>query len=1503
MSNDQYNADDVVDRPIDLSTMPHDEEIPMDAYLQHDVHELSESERNDFSLLEAIGNLTPGQLLEEPEFMNQPVYDEAQVETPISKYLLDQIAHIDAEAKAKNPDAKDIDLNTPFPKNTQTQWFAEFNKAAFESGNGGYKLISKPNGYFYKGDEDPHKALEQFGIPAEKLVEYAGHFQMSFFGSTRARTKNNNSNDRGFKSYVMHLKDPTDPKSLQILQEVHNAKQNLIQQKLDKSYDLKKAVEFISAKADSIVAEETNKTGTPPFVGSANRLFLSPAALYAELNEKAPEIKGLYSIQPLDIKGNKVTYTGYSEGLESYFEDDLKICKIVTKNPQKMSQEALEHLITEKLELNTSNEHVAGVPSDALIQQINASPEDAPPIYDAADQPGSPEKPAKTDALTSEVGNNTSPQFFTNPKTKNMDKDVGEPDGDQSHFNRRKSKQAEEEPATLAKMALEALTKAASVTLAAVLALAKLIMQTLMALLAVLARGVTGNYPNGSLIPDNPLLTFNNVLNRKNQTNQLSDEVALTKDLSLKDAANDITSALDADVANDLKLSKEYELSEVKPFDKIELSKEALSRLSIEERARLDNDVKAIFDDLNDQDKVEYLKQINIKAEHGFAESLNSKLSEPLIYDERFGVLLASSDRVSYEGAQYGVVSAAVVAGTLTYAIAKENDQGQYDIKFAKANDLTLEEHNAYNFDNFSNLRNHVHELLAINFEDQLGKIEKLAVVDRNDLKGDEISIEELNNRTNFISFDKLGFDTSSIPVSELIANNPALTTELYYSLPQLHHDKSGELNASGMQNSHPFFGRLLDINDQVDGRIGNGDISIRGSIVGAYETESDLYYQVMHDNQFYSLKAEDTTLVRPNGGDLTEDQMDLMNSKSFEGKEFRKIGIPVDHQASSHKIPLLSRLDEKGFDKSFQFESTNKVILSGGFNTGVVPLEKNENGEYVGSGRLISLKGYDGEPVHFVSVGETINPKDGMKRSLAFEVSNTLTGIKPLSADKSRLVQLNLDDPAIQVKTAGVSNEELKTFARKAREVYENGALRRVANVVAHFANEAKDELLHKKDGPIAIAKEAYVINKVAMGVLQEAAGLTATVANKDIGLDANLSQSTFSADAINKIIENPESRVQVPSQTEQRANPLDIVTYAMTFNSVPVDHNHSLGEILSLNEHTKTLLDPIADMATPTETPIDAPAVYESVHSDVELPAVVVEGVEPVSVAPTIDEPVPVQSDVDLPAVVVEGVEPVSVAPTIDEPVVYEPEQSDVELPANEPEVSIELPSDLALVHDQAKDLAIFAYAYSGGEAAHVADNLQVLELLSEKARLAESYETLKMEAKNVDEMLKSVGLVNPENLSLSEIEYVKTAISSEGLAIHLSNLRDSVDDFAVDYVDHIGSLNKHLTTFSREIEFDNLDEHSVSTVNDLRDLIKYEIHSTVDGVNDVQTLVGKMEFITQNTPDSIQTLMPEFQTRSNELLMQKVAEFDKSVGAQPNANALDNAKNHDSSLDNSY
>lgn len=1366
------------------------------------LNSLDADEADDLAALNALASLEINNPGSPPDhILNAPILDDSEEPaTPIQNFLMQKIDEYNAEEKKKYPNRKDNGLNTPVPKFTQTNWFADFNQQMRASNEPESIIISKLNGFFYTGEDTPEKALADFGIEPEKIQDFADHFQMVYFGNTRSRTKNNNKNENGFKSFVLQLKNPKDPNSQAVLKEVEAAKRAAVMAKIEKSYDLQKATEHLIAKAPNIIAEEVNKTGVQPFVGSQDQLFLNASAVRAEVRDKIPEIDGLYNIEPLDVKGNKVTYTGFSESLDSYFEDELKICKITTKDSTLLTQDELERIISERLSFDKG--HLAAVPQDAMIQQLDeVKPDESveknnkEETLDSVDQDKS-EKPVKK-------------------KQDGKDRDFEEQDS--RNFNRKKNSEQPEETTPLAKAALEAATKLTQAALTAIIALAILIAQMIMALIKRILNINGGPDHVAGNVVDTPWANFKNTLRDIGKPRQLVTDVENTKDISLEDQAKDLVEALDVELGNEkaLKadLTSELDLAEVKPLDKFALAKDGLEKINQDVLNRLDADAENFLSSMSEQDKKDYLSKISVPALHQFDENLPAKLSDPLQYDLRHGVLLARNDGVDYEGKTMGVLAAYDVGGRLYYALASENANGEYDVHIAEANLLKLKEHNAFKFDNVENLISQVDQKIAEALGVDADKVESIPVLDRDNLTGSEISIAELYTKTDFVKPEQLGLDTSAIPVEDLLKNNKPYENDLYYSIPQLHHDKTGDLDNQGKHNAHGFYGHLLDINDQIECVLPNSSVPLKGSIAGAYTADHDLYYQVYQDNQFYSIKADEISLIKRNGGDLTDKQIELLKSDTTEGKDFKRGSIPVIHESIAKTIPLLSQKDPDGFDKSYQQVFDNSIIKQGMSNIGVQPLVLDDDGKHVGAGRLISMKQYSGSKSVYVSLGETIDPVNGAKKIVAVEVNNTLGGIKPLTTNKNKLVQLNLDDPDVKIEAAGFTNESLRSFVDKARQIYEKGAFRKQATLAARYIKDAGHAFAQGNESK-EIAKEYHLQNKIALGLLEaEAKGINAQP-QVELGLNANLANMSVDTSTIQQAINQPFSRMAVPSQVAIESNPKDLVYQSLALATTVKDAN--------VNE----LIDNVA-YSTLGDTSIE-PKLNEIEFNNNPLVNLKVD--------PALEEPVVVSQ------------------PEVTTPQAQEHSQKSIDDLVKQFQ---DLPVD-SPIHK----IADFAISYAAGRAI-LGDQSDSLDVLSAKDAIDQRYEKLnEMASTFKTELSDSI------EATLATRDPSDPANTNNQLGIIHNQLKvDGVQSFALDYLmedrldikaeqrEHLEHFAQKLSELSNGIDHANLEKHEVELLESIKDAVSQKIEEQIAKYESTDRLLYAMDrirYMGENTTD---------------------------------------------------
>lgn len=1379
MSNPSDNLDNfqVLESNIDYHDapppIPFDQSIPFDE-LGIDRYGISPEEAEDLAALNAFASLSDQALENPPEhLLTSPIIDDDNEPlTPIQQFLLQKIEAFNAEEAEKDPNRKFKGLETPVPKFTQTNWFAEFNQQQRANENAESILISKLNGYFYTGEDTPEKALSDFGIEADKAKDYAEHFQMAYFGNTRSRTKNNNKNDIGFKSFVLQLKNPSDPASQAILKEVTAAKYAAVMAKIEKSYDLQKATDHLVAKAPSIIAEEQAKTGAQPFVGSPERLFLNPSAVRAELNAKIPEINGMFNIEPLDVKGNKATYTGYSESLDSYFEDELKICKVTTKDPNRLSQVELEKIIGERLSLDMG--HLAAVTESAFVQQMDE-------VKPAEDGKAKVNKQSKENAAED---NDLEDQAANNKNYKGKEKE----NSNERPFDRKKQPEQPEESTSLAKAALDAATKLSEAALTAIIALAKLIAQMIMKLIQAVL-GINGNHNSLSgNLADTPWAQFTDSIKKIGMNKKLVHEAENTKDISPEAQANDLTAALDDELGLDkglgANLQSELQLAEVKPLDKVALAKDTLAKINQDVLQRLDKDSDNLLSSMSDEDKKAYLDKISVPALHKFDENLSAKLSDPLHLDLRHGVLLARNDAVDYEGTTMGVLAAYDVGGKLYYALANENDKGEYDVKISEASLLTLKEHNAFKFDNIANLTDQVNHSIAETLGIDADKVEQISILDRDNLTGAEISIAELYTKTDFIKPEQLGLDTASVSVEDLLKSNKEYESDLYFSLPQLHHDKTGDLKSTGKDNAHGFYGRLLDVNDEIECILPNSSVPLKGAIAGAYSADNDLYYQVFKDNQFYSIKAEDITLVKRNGGELTDEQIALLkDEKSPEAKLFKQGSMPVIHEKAAIPVKLLAQNDENGFAKSFQSIFDNNIIKQGFSNIGIQPLVRDDNGNPSGAGRLISMRQYSGDKKVYMSLGETVDPQNGAKKVVAVEVNNTLVGVKPLSAANNKFVQLNMDDPDIKIEAAGFTNQNLKSFIDKARQIYEQGSFRRQATIASHYISEASRAFAQGNESQ-EIAKEYYLQNKVALGLLEQEAKNINAKPHVELGLNANLANMTVDASSIKNAVDEPESRNAVPSQAVIDSNSPDLISNSFAASAPAnnaTDLNHMIDQVAysTLGESFKV-------------------PNFSNIEIDNPLMNLVVDST--LTAAPS--------------------------EPQIIELAAQEPQEQTLAAPTKSVDSLVDefknLPEDSPIYK-----LADLALSYTAGKAL-VGDQSEALGFLSAKASLdqrAEKLDGLVSELK--DELSNTIVNNSLHKENANEFGLLNQALSLDGSkSFLLDTMLDDRIDIKVEQGELLDAFIKKLSDLSSNINPSDLNQNEAQLLSDIKESVAKSI-----------------------------------------------------------------------------
>lgn len=1105
-------------------------------------------------------------------------------------------------------------------KNQKSGWFAEFNESTKDK-SPETAIFCKPNSLFYVDSDSISDALTQSGLSNERALALQDKFDFVFIGNTSTRSKqaNDKANSKGLKTYVLGLKDPLAPDATEIFNEFKAARDQHIKMELENSKTLDAAVAEVVNNKELI----TSSVKGPRFYGTEDKLFLNNSATRSFL-DTIPGLKGQYAVFPIKHESNKVQYLGDAPKMDSFFSDNIELCEVKALKDGKFSQEELEKKVTEALDGHQG--HVMRTPQSSFTKQNE--------ITDA-------EKIAEKDNVDS-----------THPKTEKGKRENSE--SDYEDYKKRKTKNLEnddeEQKKSIAAVLAETAAKLTAASLEALLALAKLIVAMLLALLQLVLKGVSmaahkinPNIPvreGPSIIKTLDGLQFSKrkgpgkgmVLEHDQNNNEQIDnakklELAISENAKTLDVLPE--PQLDKDTALKSELTQELE----KLKADFTVDKEALAEAKIEsftpenmEEFRAEADTR--LDKLSAEEAAGLLNNLEFRAAHNISPELDSKVAERSLYHPDYGVLLAKNDKVLLEnGVEAGVLSAFSVAGKLHYATAQEKD-GQYSITYTPADKLTLVQHNGIQFDNESNLiEQTIQSIMEKHGAD--GKVVQVEILDHSSPSVNALSIRELATVSPFISKQKLGFDLSAIDIPELVGRDMKYHAELYKSIPQLHTDLSDDATNLRSGQTHPMFGRMLDINDQVESTLPNGKIKIEGAVVGSYAYNDDLYYQIKSDNQVYNLKAADLSLLKYDGGELSEseitqraiDKLFIGNGKntsdSIDPRPLGSIDIPLRHING----PSTGVENELGVYQVQRDLTNSKIIAPGTTNVGITPLNY-KDGLAEGSGIIYKM-----DKGHFVSFGETTDPVTGMKRAVCAEIKKTGNRFSGIPLVKSRMVQLNLDDPSVTIAKNGLSGSEIlasvSSLAAKALSIYESGGLKKQAVIMAKFGAKLKSELLADNTTFVDLAKESVIQNEIATKIL-EAKAISSNLTNsKEIGLDANLGLSAIDLSAVNQQIKTPdatlvmeESPIIAEASTLQ---PNEIIesTYP---HHMPEDFD-SLSHQLSLEEQQYDFHLQSIQGVEPSLAPLD----IKPIHLDT--------GVEQVATNPKNDHVVDIENLVQTP------------------------------------------------------------------------------------------------------------------------------------------------------------------------------------------------------------------------------------------------------------------------------
>lgn len=1086
-----------------------------------------------------------------------------------SLFLNEKYDELNAIASAKNPSAPPIGHDSAFEKNIQSQWFVEYNKIKAENGEKQNMLLCKSNGHFYSDRDTPESALKDYGFNENEAQALAPHMAFTFIGNTEIKGNKGKGLQRGqFKTFVLSLKDPNSAASLDALAEIVAQKTKHVQSHIDNTYNLDTAKEKILSRVDGLIQAETAKTGVTPFVGVWPALFLNNRAVYERLSE-IPEIKDQFKIEPLDVNGNKMTYTGFSEGLNSYFNAELKLHKVTTKDPDVLPQSELESIIAEHLK--NEKEPLMMVPeqdNDKIIEkQHDKNVEKGNTNDNAKINEGAPPKvPEKSKNATLGGDEISTKQKFNNAPNPNQSSD----DGEDEEGKKKRKRDSEDKRMSVGEIALRAIQKLAEKSLKAILRLAQMIVMALLALIRSLL--AFGNKKMTKAFGTKPYFEAPNLADtfKKNDfINNLFekklDGPSKKKDQEL-DKKNDIRDALDdvfADKKNTdpeladaaLKNSLAQNLSALGTPTELDLLKEAAlksEQLSDGVKDALKLRAQDELLALSDDDKKKIIAALAIPALHRFGEDLKSQVAPTLMYDETHGVLLAKGDEVQLEdGTKAGVLAAYDVGGALYYAVANESEDKNYQLNYVEAAGLTLLGHNKLSFDNEENLIAQAnHSVLEQHKEEHEGKIQNIDILDYDSPQATAINVEQLAEKLQLIPDST---NNALKPINYLDEYEKSTLKENYEgsSIYQLHHDKTNSLVSDpdhGQQ--HPVFGKLLDLNDAVQAKLPQSGMMIEGTVMGAYIHGNQLYYSIDTDKNSYNLPASDLTLTEINGGRLdTAAIEEHLNTQNWANKNYNR-----EHQYSSDTIVLSHNLapskfnTKNGVSKGAWVRSDPTDLLG---DVGIKPLVTNELNEYLGANNIYSVI-EDGKKRSFVSIGQTTDEATGQKHSIVLEIKKnglTLGGYAALSASKSALKTLDMDNPAVVFEKEGASHH-LSGLIEKTREMYETGSARARASLIHHLSNQISTKHDFKQQ-----AESFYKDKIIASNLLVENA-LNAFNGVKDntLGLDANLTQTKILDEKLTQALSQPESQVILSENGRLTSNdykPNTLLPNTLTFSN----------------------------------------------------------------------------------------------------------------------------------------------------------------------------------------------------------------------------------------------------------------------------------------------------------------------------------------------------------------
>lgn len=1110
MANNNYNYDDfppISDRDFDDVLTSFDSGPDLNAPNPHDQ-------------IEALGfgdeNITDRPLDNWTE-LAAPT-DSFGADEPISrvgKFLTEQI-----NAMRDSGGDSRLSINSTFFKNQQTEWVGDFNSKISEQGlNDAEKLLTKPNGFFFVESDTVEGVLQRdFGLSADKAQEFSKHFELGFIGwtkSNKAKSKNP-SNEAGpsnrFKSSVLAIKDPQNPESVQVFNEVQAHRTAVVEKALKERPTLESATEALVAKAPSIIEAYNNKNGTVAFTGVGETLFLNYSATLKALND-VPGLKGAFKVEPLNVFDSSINYRGYSSKLDSYFDDKVALHKVVTKDPEKLPQDQLEKMV---------REHLEGKPD----VDLSKTPVEA---FNEA-------KPSDTSANLTKTEGAVAPATNSN----NLDKPVGSPNSnpkdpeDSDDFEKsdsyKKSQDQDDEPekVSLGKALTDVLTSTMSFAVSLLIELLK----KMLALLVLAVTGVKYLIDKNLLNKDVDAPKYSDVITRdfprfgENLPGQapgvvsdVSNESTSSK-LSNKESTLEDIDSIKSALEEDLKKSSETQYSLDKALEErglslatpLEFVNDKISSLDQETKNTLDLKSTEFLTKIDNVGKDEVLDAIHVDALHSISPDLKAKVADSTIYHPEYGVLLGKGDLVKAGDSEYGVIGAQDVGGLLVYTLAKDSSDGNYEILFSEAKDVELLGHNVVNFDNASNLESQIQSTLIEKYGEG-APIQKIEILDRSNPDSSALSITQLAAIAPFIRPDMINPDLSKEKPTLVVDVESELANKLANQPMELHTDLSNAEFGNLHGNVHGVYGSLLDINDLVKFEHPTNHKSYDGSVISAFvDKNQQLQYVVKKQDTLFNIPATDLSLIEKNGGTLSNEEIGQIYYKNKEpGASLEKSSkLRIDLKVPDYKLNMNSL--------GIAIERTPNVNLYG-----FTPLANPKR-----------LKVSEGKKfAEFMQIGENLNPKTGEKEIVAIRLNKTIRGVQLPKANNAKFEKFSVDNPDVHVQANGFTNKEFIAFAKNMSTVALAGSLKATSHIIDKF-KPVVDRAIYKNINANELAMETYAKNAIATQLLQDEF-------NKSIGKDvdatygksADLSQSVFNDNAVNNIISNPDSVSAIGDQS----------------------------------------------------------------------------------------------------------------------------------------------------------------------------------------------------------------------------------------------------------------------------------------------------------------------------------------------------------------------------------